>query len=718
MKKLLRNHILLLILFACGLACAGVILCQRAAVERDYKTYDIVMDYADLLDMADQSEHDVGWWLEFFRDQGIKKIGLYETSVAKLYKDKLAPVYYQTVKSITADAGWQSQYPDAVADMIRSSSDFHDLLVVVSDADIFDWIMGAFSSRTDKLVCQTYSDGGVFYLFIDGTYGISEKDWPDFNLGLWPATVEFIESYGYEIVPRFNTIDGLNDVKFTSALLDGYSMLSSTPVYFMNGGKSMLGSDEYEQSMQVIDEYLEETGAAIALTEDSTQLSNVTWKGFDSFISSHPGQAVRVFNEWGYIQWRYAYYGYSSSEEIQNSLFRAVVERNCRVIYFRMILDTDSDTTYITDTQPYELLLSGLFERLDAQGYRFGTAVAIGDYTPSWILRLMVGFGAIAAAVLLLCAFVPLRPVYEYILLALGMAGVAAAMYLIPNTSKLLLCIGAGCVMPSLTAVLLMRYLGDIAPRLRGSGTGAVLLRSAAAFIACALITLCGAIYTSSALSQTTFMLELDIYRGVKVMQLIPIAVYIVAYLFFFTPEDAGIVQAPGLYPERVSIKRLRSVGRDMMRRPVHVSGLVKTITVIFSLLLAGGLGIYYLARTGHSSTAAEISTFELTFRSFLENILVARPRSKEFLIGFPCLMLFVSTRIRGGKFLPFLFGLGMSIGMTSIINTFLHIRTPLYISFARTGYSVLFGLILGAIAVWAVDLINRRWVRTRENNG
>ena len=39
---------------------------------------------------------------------------------------------------------------------------------------------------------------------------------------------------------------------------------------------------------------------------------------------------VRVFSMWDYVQYRYGYYGYEGTEEIVNTLFRAIVERNIR----------------------------------------------------------------------------------------------------------------------------------------------------------------------------------------------------------------------------------------------------------------------------------------------------------------------------------------------------------------------------------------------------
>ena len=58
--------------------------------------------------------------------------------------------------------------------------------------------------------------------------------------------------------------------------------------------------------------------------------------------------------------------------------------------------------------------------------------------------------------------------------------------------------------------------------------------------------------------------------------------------------------------------------------------------------------------------------------------------------------------------FFTALFGLAGTIGMTSICNTFMHIRTPLYLGFVRTGYSVLFGMILGCIMIAGCELVFR----------
>ena len=131
---------------------------------------------------------------------------------------------------------------------------------------------------------------------------------------------------------------------------------------------------------------------------------------------------------------------------------------------------------------------------------------------------------------------------------------------------------------------------------------------------------------------------------------------------------------------------------------------------VALLLLAVAGLlvlvvGVYYIRRTGNTMSVSER---ELALRNLLENLLIARPRTKELLIGWPCAMLFVWSLRRGMNLLPLLFGGGMSIGLVSVVNTFLHIRTPFLLSLLRTGWGLLFGLLLAAAVTAAGELLYR----------
>ena len=73
-------------------------------------------------------------------------------------------------------------------------------------------------------------------------------------------------------------------------------------------------------------QYLNESGASIAMMEQNDQSLNLTWPGIEDLLDETGYHGVRVFNEWAYIQNRYQYCGYEGPEEITNTFF----PRHCR----------------------------------------------------------------------------------------------------------------------------------------------------------------------------------------------------------------------------------------------------------------------------------------------------------------------------------------------------------------------------------------------------
>ena len=124
---------------------------------------------------------------------------------------------------------------------------------------------------------------------------------------------------------------------------------------------------------------------------------------------------------------------------------------------------------------------------------------------------------------------------------------------------------------------------------------------------------------------------------------------------------------------------------------------------------IAGLAGYYYLARTGNEADVP-ISTLELLARNVLEEVFLARPRTKEFLVAFPAIMLAVYCAVKRMPFWTAVFGLAGTIGLTSVCNTFMHIRTPLYLGFIRTALSLVFGIVLGCVYMVCFDLLCQLW--------
>ena len=89
---------------------------------------------------------------------------------------------------------------------------------------------------------------------------------------------------------------------------------------------------------------------------------------------------------------------------------------------------------------------------------------------------------------------------------------------------------------------------------------------------------------------------------------------------------------------------------------------------------------------------------FEEHLRAGLEAILYVRPRTKEFLIGYPCLFLalvYIDHKIsRNWAWFFMIIGV---VAPVSLVNSFCHIHTPLNISLYRSCLGIVLGFAFGA---------------------
>jgi hypothetical protein len=124
----------------------------------------------------------------------------------------------------------------------------------------------------------------------------------------------------------------------------------------------------------------------------------------------------------------------------------------------------------------------------------------------------------------------------------------------------------------------------------------------------------------------------------------------------------------------------------------------------IVILLFVAFAGFYYITRTGNAGSVSEL---ELLIRQKLEEILYVRPRTKEFLIGFPFYLLALYVMGINKKWGKFLLIPGV-IGFLSIVNTFTHLHIPLYISVLRTFYSLVLGFAIGMLFIYLFKICYR----------
>ena len=137
---------------------------------------------------------------------------------------------------------------------------------------------------------------------------------------------------------------------------------------------------------------------------------------------------------------------------------------------------------------------------------------------------------------------------------------------------------------------------------------------------------------------------------------------------------------------------------REILNMPVRV----KSLLIFF---LVGLAGIVFVARSGHT-LGMPVSGLELKFRAILEQSFYARPRSKELLIGHPAFMLAAFAWWRKWPTMVlFALVLVATIGQGSMVETFAHMRTPIYMSFVRGIGGIVLGCGIGAVLMVLVHI-------------
>ncbi|MFD1929321.1 DUF5693 family protein [Sporosarcina siberiensis] len=185
-------------------------------------------------------------------------------------------------------------------------------------------------------------------------------------------------------------------------------------------------------------------------------------------------------------------------------------------------------------------------------------------------------------------------------------------------------------------------------------------------YLSTALIAFIGITIVISLLNGNDYLVGVNLFKGVKLLLIIPI-VFLCLYVLYGSYKK--IAKQPILY--------------------LHAALAI----VIFALV------VYYIGRSGNAGVASDL---ELTIRQLLEQWLYARPRTKEFLIGFPLFVLALYVYPRQ-KTIGMVLLIPSIIGFISLVNTFTHMHIPLYISLLRSVLGLAIGYVFGLILIYIV---------------
>ncbi|MGC9063400.1 MAG: DUF5693 family protein, partial [bacterium] len=182
------------------------------------------------------------------------------------------------------------------------------------------------------------------------------------------------------------------------------------------------------------------------------------------------------------------------------------------------------------------------------------------------------------------------------------------------------------------------------------------------------LIALAGGVLIGGGLASTDFMLQINQFMGVKIAHILPFL--FLAFLLFVREKD--IVKHLIFYQLNI-------------------------LNFIVILVLIGG-AVFYIVRTGNISSEA-VWNWEITMRSTLEKIMMVRPRTQEFLIGYPAILLALEV-LRRYREMGILLGIIALIAPVSVVNAFCHIHTPIFLTLFRIVNGFILGLVVGFIVL------------------
>lgn len=323
---------------------------------------------------------------------------------------------------------------------------------------------------------------------------------------------------------------------------------------------------------------------------------------------------------------------------------KAAAERNQRVLLLRPLSFTsDPPLDGLTD------LVSKVDRQLRKEGLVPGVPHAFDDpAVPSWLLALLA-ISMLPALFLFHLVNLPLAHVQGRIsFVVLGLAVLSGVIE--PGRNY------AALVAAMLYPVLAFMLLVHAPPK-----------NILAGYLRTSLVSLVGGLVVAGLLNGLPFLVKADSFSGVKLAHFAPIAFI---GLWFWVRNGQW---------------------RTAMGDPVRWGQALLGFGLMAALL-------FMATRTGNDSPAG-VSGVEMQFRALLDQWLYVRPRTKEFLIGHPALVVLLGALIarRTETLASGWLAIGAmvaAIGQTSLVNTLCHLHTPLAVGLTR----ILVGLVLGGI--------------------
>lgn len=640
------------LLVAIAVICSFTLWGQRLQSEADYKNVQMVVNYNDIVALANGNDM------------------TQEELAAQLQQRGVSAVLYKEWS--LGDLANNGQIALQLGGTIQNANFYHRVSpeVPVNEATLYVAILDpSIAEQVERHVLQKVA-GSVLYpgevpvitipvMVPTGDVEVSNvmAKVKDIGAGFNQDGIERMASLGFYTVPQLRSWDNPTDESLRAATDEIKAMPNLA--YLLFNDKELPG---YPDSVRTIADLLKDSEGNALVSIGSIEFSDQ--KGLNQLGILLNKDLIRLHT-------------ISNSEmskfEPDTALDRwmlAARERNMRSLLIRFFDITSPGSALEENLDYLESIQTGLLQsgfHLD-QPYEKPASIDVRN-----VVLYLIGIG-VAAGVMLILLEMRL-PKLGVAALVLGSICWIGLLQISPVLAKKMMALLSVITFPTLSCVLVMK------PERRSVGKSVLAL-----LVMCALSYI-GAVLMVGLLADVLFMLKLDSFAGVKVAHVIPIIV--VPFILYIWNTEKPLTTVKQLLDKALDYKW----------------------AALFAVVAVAGF--IYISRTGN--TTAELSAGEAAMRNFLNDVMGVRPRSKEFLIGYPfTLLLFWLGASRRNWILT----IPAIIGQVSLVNTYAHIHTALLISLQRSLNGLVLGIVLGLLLLFAVQLLWKLYQRLEEKEG
>lgn len=702
--KLKKIYIILILI--CLIGSLSVVY-KRIKVENNYKSYETILELSDIKSMASFQDKDYIEIANEFLDIGVNSISVFENTIDSLKmneKFKISTNYNGLDVEVKGTKEGLEYIKKGLEETLKDNRKIYfkdeDTLIIEGKLSDFSYnssqIMRDFTGK--RVALENNKKSLIEYTGL----GFVEQDLQElkdnnFPINLRPVYIGAVQ-------------DSKKAIDRYISYVEKYSKDQKIVIF---GGEEILGGPA---NVDYLAEKMKKSSLIPVAIETSEQDGNIDLKGLRALVEKMDYQTTRLFSTLTYIQDRYDYgiAGHRQGQEIMNTYYRAISERNVRVIYFRVFHYKGGDI--ITDMEIYKQRFNELNSRLDKQyGIKpiynhkdinidkMGSKVSLEthsgidvmpNFTTSKYMKLLSSIAIIVSLLMIFAVIFKNTEKIQIVLLVLGILG-SAFVYKFNikiNTFNSLMALLGTISFASLSIIYLLTAVKKLEdekdkntlsyPKLFALGS--------LELIKCIMISLIGVTFVITLYGESMYMLEFNKFSGVKVSQMLPLLIVPFAYL--------SIIGLGEYFDINRSLK-------DQLKETLEKNVKIWQVVIVFAML--GVLGIMIL-RSGHTSNIDPPAS-EILMRNIFEFIFPARPRNKAIFLGYPALIMLIMLASKK-KFRNsyILFALSATIGQADILNTFSHIRTPFIISLQRVGVEYFVSVVITAVIVIIIGVISK----------